>query len=291
MRRDEVFQHGQSFAEVGRDRRLDDFAGRFRHQSTHAGELADLLFRSASAGVGHDVNRVDETFLVALLHLAEHFVGNFFGNAGPDFNDLVVTFAVGDGAVEILLLYLHGLLLAVFHQALFVVRDDHVVDADRQASAGGEAEAQVFNLVKHLDRDFKTEAQIAVADQLSDALFLEQAIDEGHALGKVIVQNGATYGGIQEAAFVLHRFGVSNVLIVVSGGQIDYFAGVAQTDRSQGFDFAGFESHQNFFDVGERAAFTLGSGFGFRQVIKAEHHVLRRDRDRMTGRGRQNVVR
>src|SRR5208282_4712409 len=141
--RDEVLQHGQPFAEVCRDWRLDDFAGRFRHQSTHAGELANLLFRSAGARVGHDVNRVDETFFVALLHLAEHFVRDFLGNAGPDFNDLVVTLAVGDGAVEILLLHLHSLLLAVFHQALLVVRDDHVVDANRQASASGEAEAQV----------------------------------------------------------------------------------------------------------------------------------------------------
>src|SRR5262249_8865820 len=30
--RDEVFQHGQTFTEVRRDGRLDDFTGRFRHQ-------------------------------------------------------------------------------------------------------------------------------------------------------------------------------------------------------------------------------------------------------------------
>ena len=57
--RDEVLQHRQPFTEVRRDGRLDDFARRLRHQSAHSGELADLLFRSASAGVGHDVNRVD----------------------------------------------------------------------------------------------------------------------------------------------------------------------------------------------------------------------------------------
>ena len=59
VRGDEVLQHGEAFAEVRRDRRLDDFARRLGHQAAHAGELANLLFRSASAGVGHDVNRVD----------------------------------------------------------------------------------------------------------------------------------------------------------------------------------------------------------------------------------------
>ena len=63
VRRDEVLQHRQSFAEVGGDRRLDNFARRLCHQSAHSGELADLLFRSSSAGVGHDVNRVDAGLL------------------------------------------------------------------------------------------------------------------------------------------------------------------------------------------------------------------------------------
>jgi hypothetical protein len=85
-------------------------------KSAHAGELADLLFRSASAGIGHDVNRIDETFFVPLLHLAEHFVGNFFRDRRPDFDDLVVAFAVGDGAVQILLLHRDDLLVGVLHQ-------------------------------------------------------------------------------------------------------------------------------------------------------------------------------
>ena len=42
VRRVEVLQHVQAFAEVGLDRRLDDRAVRTRHQAAHAGELADL---------------------------------------------------------------------------------------------------------------------------------------------------------------------------------------------------------------------------------------------------------
>src|SRR6185312_16385189 len=39
----EVLEHAETFAEVRLDRRLDDLAGRFRHQTTHAGELTNLF--------------------------------------------------------------------------------------------------------------------------------------------------------------------------------------------------------------------------------------------------------
>ena len=108
--RDEVLQHGEAFTEVRRDGRLDDFAGRLGHQAAHAGELTDLLLRSASAGVGHDVDRVHGARLVGVLHVVEHLVGNALGDRRPDLDDLVVALAVGDRAVKILLLHGDGLL-------------------------------------------------------------------------------------------------------------------------------------------------------------------------------------
>src|SRR5207248_7791873 len=56
VRRDEVLQHVEAFTEVGRDGGFDNFARRLGHQTAHTGELADLLFGSARAGIGHDVN-------------------------------------------------------------------------------------------------------------------------------------------------------------------------------------------------------------------------------------------
>ena len=186
--RDEVFQHRQSFAEVGSDGRLDDFARGLRHKSAHTGELADLLFRSASAGVGHDVNRVHLAFFVAALHFAEHLVSNFFRNRRPDFDDLVVALAVGDGAVQVLLLNVDHLLLGVLHQDLLALGDDHVIDADRQAGARGELEAKLLDFVEHLDRDLESEAQVGVVDQRSDTLLLEQAVDVRHAFRQLVVR-------------------------------------------------------------------------------------------------------
>ena len=103
--RDEVLEHRQPLAEVGANRRLDDFARRLGHQAAHAGQLADLLLAAAGAGVGHDVDRVERPALaVELLHLGEHLVGDLLGHVRPDGDDLVLALAVGDRALEVLLL-------------------------------------------------------------------------------------------------------------------------------------------------------------------------------------------
>src|SRR5208283_2111821 len=238
VRRDEVFEHRQPFTEIGRDRRLNNFTRRFRHQSAHTGELANLLFRSAGAGIGHDVNRVEFALFVPSLHLVEHFIGYFFRNGRPDFDDLVVAFAVGDRAVQVLLLHADHLFVGIFYQGLLVVRDHHVIDADGEAGARGVLEPERLDLIEHLDRDFQAESQIAVIDQLADALLLEQSVDirhaqvdAGHSLGQMVVENGTADGGIQELALNVHGFRVVHVLIVIGLRQVNDLAGVAQTNR------------------------------------------------------------
>ena len=179
---DEVLQHGEAFTEVGRDGGLDDFARGLGHQTAHAGELADLLFRSASAGVGHDVDGVHGAFFVGALHVVEHLVGDTLGDCRPDLDDLVVALAVGDGAVEILLLDGDGLLFRVAHGGVLGFGDDHVIEADGEAADGGVVEAEVLDAVEHRDGELEAEVEVAVVDELADALLLEQAVDVGHLL-------------------------------------------------------------------------------------------------------------
>ena len=114
VRRDEVLQHVQTFAEVRRDRRFDNFTRRLRHQTAHTGQLTDLLFRSAGAGVGHEQDRIESVArLLGSFHFVEHHVGDLFRHVRPDGDDLVVTFAVRDRAVTILLIDLHDFVLSV----------------------------------------------------------------------------------------------------------------------------------------------------------------------------------
>ena len=50
---DEVLQNGQTFTEVRLDRDLNGTTVRIRHQTTHTGELTDLVHAASSAGVRH----------------------------------------------------------------------------------------------------------------------------------------------------------------------------------------------------------------------------------------------
>ena len=158
VRGNEVLQHGQSFTEIGRDRRFDDFARWLGHQAAHSGQLADLLFASASAGIGHDVNRIEfKSAFILLRHLAEHFIRNFFRDIRPDIDDLVVAFAVGNGAVLVLFFHLDDAFPGVVDQFAFVVRHDQIVNADGDAGLGGMQESEIFQVIQHQDRRLESE--------------------------------------------------------------------------------------------------------------------------------------
>ena len=158
VRRNEVLQHGQAFAEIGRDRSFDDFARRFGHQAAHSGELPDLLFASSSSGIGHDVDRIEfVSAFILLRHFAEHFVGYFFRDIRPDIDDLVVSFTVGNGAVLVLFLHFDDAFPGVIDQFAFAVRHDQIVDADGDAGLGGMQESEILQIVQHQDRGLETE--------------------------------------------------------------------------------------------------------------------------------------
>ena len=68
--RDKVLQHGQTFLKVRKDRVLDNLTTfcttllRFRHQTTHTGQLTNLLLRTTGSGIQHHVYGI-ESLIVA----------------------------------------------------------------------------------------------------------------------------------------------------------------------------------------------------------------------------------
>ena len=104
VRRDEILEHAQTFAEVRGDRPLDDFARRLGHQTAHAGQLFHLLTVTARSGIHHQEDGVQFLAAFVMLQGPEHDVRDFVAGVGPDVDDLVVALAVGDDALAILLL-------------------------------------------------------------------------------------------------------------------------------------------------------------------------------------------
>ena len=101
--RDEVLEHRQALHEVGLDRALDDLALRIRHEAAHAGELADLLERSARAGVGHHEDGVEQ------VEVALHRLADLVGRGRPLLGHRHLALLVGDQARVVLVLDLADL--------------------------------------------------------------------------------------------------------------------------------------------------------------------------------------
>jgi len=167
---------------------------------------------------------------------------------------------VSDSAVEILLLNLDGFLFGVFDKLNFVAGDNHVVDADGDAGFGGIGEAKLLQAVEQNDGALETETEVGVIDELLNAFLFEQAVNERHVRGQVRIENDAADGGLDELTLHLDRLGVSDVLVIVSGDQVDDFARVTEADRSEQFDFASFEREADVIGGTEDAAFALAPG-------------------------------
>ena len=88
-------------------------------------------------------------------------------------------------------------LLARFDDLLLAGRNDQIVDADRDSRLGSVEEPDLLDLVEELDGLRQPVAEVAIVDELPQPLLLEQAIDEGHVLRQVVVQDHAADGGFE----------------------------------------------------------------------------------------------
>src|SRR5438105_3680558 len=206
VRGDEVLQDGEALAEVRRDGGLDDLAGGLRHQAAHARQLADLLRGAAGAGVGHDEDRVEARLLLLLavpLHrlgadLAHHLAGHLLGDLRPDVDHLVVPLAVGDQALEVLVLDLGHFLLSAIEHLLLLGRDDHVLDGDGDAGLGGIAVPEAAQPVGQEHRLLLAAEAVADVDQVPQRLLVHHLVDgaERDLLGEDVAEQHAADGGL-----------------------------------------------------------------------------------------------
>ncbi len=84
---------------------------------------------------------------------------------------------------------------------------------------------------------------------------------------------------------------VDQVLRIARGRQILELARVAEADRRERLHLARLEREHDVVVRPERPAFALRAALGLGQVVAPEHDVLRRNRNRLTRRRRQHVVR
>jgi hypothetical protein len=178
----EIFKDGEAFLEVRDDRRFDDLARRLGHQAAHAGKLLHLGLRTAGAGMGHHVDGVDRRHAAVLvlrlrLDLLHHGVRHLVAAAAPGVDHLVVLLLLRDQAVLILLLVILHERAGLVDQAHLLVRDDHVVLAERDAGLERMAEAKAHDGVGEQHRLLLAGVAIDGVDDVADLLLGQQAVD------------------------------------------------------------------------------------------------------------------
>ncbi len=230
---DEVLEDGESFAEVGADGGLDDFAGGFGHEAAHTGKLTDLGGGATGTGVGHDVDRVKRANFLACAGFGvddlfggdpvHHLFGDAFGGLCPDIDDLVIALAFGDETAVVLFPDFLNFGLGLVKDGLFAGGDDHVVHADGDTSAHGFVVADGADVVGHEDGGLVASGAVGHVDELGECFLVEGFVDDlkRKGFGEEFVEEDATDGGVDALAFVADLDGGLEVDLVGVVGDAD----------------------------------------------------------------------
>ena len=124
MRTGEVFEYGQAFAEVGFNRRFDNFTTRLGHQTAHPGQLADLFLTASSTRVSHQVPRVDigTVITIVVFERIHHRDLDLIAGVRPCVQHLLVSFLRSNHAFFVQLLLLQHDAFGTGDHFFFVIR-------------------------------------------------------------------------------------------------------------------------------------------------------------------------
>ena len=144
MGRDEVFHHGQPFAEGGTNGQVNDAAGGVNHEAAHTCHLGDLADVTLGAADGHEIHAavLVQVVLNQFLHLV--------CGVTPDGDGLTVAFLFSYEPQVELLLNLVDRFVGGGEQLLFLLRHFEVVHGDGDAGLGGVLEAGALHTVDHV---------------------------------------------------------------------------------------------------------------------------------------------
>ena len=191
VRRGEVFEYREAFAEVGFDRRLDDPARGLGHKASHSGKLADLLDTTTGSRIGHQEHGVQVNLAVpdVVTELLHHLGGDLFAGVRPVVENLVVPLLLGDDPAMVKLCCLGDFLLGIGQDAFLGGRRLEVVGGEREARSGRFAEAKVFHRVEQVDRLGAAEDLVAVGDDPLKLLLTEGEVIVRHLGVQDIVED------------------------------------------------------------------------------------------------------
>ena len=300
VRRDEVLEDREAFAEGRLNRTRNHLTARVGHEALHGGNLTNLLAVTTGTRVHHHADRVG----VGGVHGLVGGVTDFLVGLRPDLNFLLTALVVDDHTTAVVELNASGVGLVLLQDGCLIRRRHNVVDGDGQTGLGGVLKAQVLDGVEGLGYQLTTVAfgdgrnnltnrlgvltnqGVHVAEGLKRTVFLDPG-------GQRFVEEDATRGRDQTAARAL--------LLVASGLEacVEGRTGL-RTNLDWRVQCDGLVGQRvlDFEDAAEdRRVLRLGQGgvgdvlVQVGQVVRTKDHVLGRFRNRTTSSRGEDVVR
>ena len=186
MRRQEVFQRRQPFAEVGSNGQRDDPTRRVGHQTAHAGQLSDRLNATLGcARYGHGSDPVD---WVQIFRDSDRDV---IRRPGPELDDLDVLFVFRDESAPVLAFDLIDAARCCFQDRRLLFWHVDVAYCNRHATLSCVAESQRHHVVDKVRRAFLPEPLVADAHQFVERFLVHGPIYEAQLFGQNLVEQHA----------------------------------------------------------------------------------------------------
>ncbi len=120
MRGHKVLQYVQSFTEIRLDRQLNGMTCGIGHQSTHTGQLLNLLIGTTRSGISHHID------VVVFIQTIQQRLGQNLVRLLPGFNNLFVTLFLGNQSALIVARNLIHRILRILNQLRLLRRHGHI---------------------------------------------------------------------------------------------------------------------------------------------------------------------
>ena len=243
------------------------------HQTTHTGELSDLVGATTGSGVEHHEDGVET--LVGFGHLLHEGGLDVAVDLGPGVDDLVVALVVGDETHTVVahdLLY--ALVTGLDDIGLFG-GDDDVVEVEGQTAFVGLEVTEVLDAIEEFAGARHTDGLDDAGDDVAERFLGDDGVDEAYFGGDDFVDDDTTDGGFDE---------------VTNGESVFVEVVDEHLDGGVHGDTLLIVGDDGFFGSVEGEAGSLGAGTELGDVVETEHHVLGGDGDGGAVGGVEDVV-
>ena len=278
VRRDEILQRFQTLPEVRLDRHRDNPALRVGHQAAHARQLRDRA--KATLACARQRHHGHRTFGIERV---AHRVRNVVLGLVPRFHRALILFLFREQAAAVLAVDFVHTRARLQQDVLALLGNRQVSHRYRRARHRRELEADVLDGIHHLDRLLVADHAVDAVDQAIDAALVQQPVHEArlfrqrqvkqHTAGRGLNQH-ATRLAVRIRPFLLVKIGVG-----------------VQLDLGVNVDITQFVGHFDLVDAAKNASFALTAVAHQRDVVHAQHHVLRRAHDGLAVGRLQQVAR